>query len=97
VELSRCTVEDPIKLFGCSPADCAAGQFDDPAAAGADEQLQEPPGPAWMTPGESQQQHRNPSRPSWDANGYRTGGKLPSAFPRQRYEPPRPRGSHWSR
>ena len=38
----------------------------------------------------------DPSAPVWDERGYRISRKLPSAFPRQRYEP-RHAGTHWSR
>jgi len=110
-QLGNCSCADLVKLFGVpsqatsptygpSPADTApegCGEFRhvEPPA----EQPTEPePGPTWSKRG-AQLPHlnaQNPGPPSWDERGYRIGPKLPSSFPR-RYDPPLPRGSHWSR
>jgi hypothetical protein len=109
-ELGKCDAADLLRLFGPpirsprpratspeAPAPQAADQqtatagalsVDEADPAALRPPIVEPPGVTLL--------NAYPAEPQWDEHGYRIGPKLPSAFPRC-YEPPRPRGTHWSR
>jgi hypothetical protein len=95
-ELARCSAADLAKLFGSAPPPAPGHQNGD--AAQAAEQPTDGRRYGYSGPelsGAPQAQATDPSSWRWDANGNRIT-KLPSSFPRQRYEPPKRPGTHWS-
>ena len=107
-QLGRCSPEDLAKLFGVpsratspaygsQPADSAPeGRGEIRHVKPAAELPAELPAERVVMMGGDERVVVDPPAPVWDERGNRISPKLPSSFPR-RYEPPMPRGSHWSR
>jgi hypothetical protein len=97
-ELARCSAADLAKLFDCAPPPKATADAENGARRPATEQPADGRRYGYSGPelsGAPQSVPTDPAKWRWDANGNRID-KLPSSFPRTRYEPPKRPGTHWS-